>query len=309
MLVARMTLRRESGRRARSWSSAGSDPWRGWTTAPRSRASGSTSFCTRRISAIPGRKTRTWPGSRSSARTSRIAGTTDSGLAGRVAGRYSTSTGKLRPGTSRTGQSPRNRATGSASRVADITTRIRSGRTSRRTSREQGDRQVAVDAPLVELVEHDGADAFQEGVGQELTVEDALGLDPQAGRRGDPPLEADLVADLAAQAPALLLGDPGGDGPGRDPAGLEHDHARILRGEQARADDRGRHASRLAGTRLRHQDQAPMGLEAGEDLGHARIHGERNHRWSLPAREGAKARCYPDDSSLRRISLRSGLRS
>ncbi len=42
---------------------------------------------------------------------------------------------------------------------------------------EEGQRQVGVEAPLVELVEHDRADAFEERVGDDLAVEDALGED------------------------------------------------------------------------------------------------------------------------------------
>ena len=57
------------------------------------------------------------------------------------------------------GQPPRNAATGPASRVADITTMTRSGRTSSRTSRSKAQGQVGLQVPLVELVEHDGADA------------------------------------------------------------------------------------------------------------------------------------------------------
>ena len=86
-----------------------------------------------------------------------------------------------RPGT--IGQPSRKRATGSASSVADMTTRIKSGRTSRRTSRKQRQRQVAIQVALVKLVEDDGADGFEERVGQELPGEDALGQESQAGLR------------------------------------------------------------------------------------------------------------------------------
>src|SRR5207302_1417047 len=82
----------------------------------------------RRISATPGRKTRISPRSPAPVwvRTSSTAAAIASGAAGRTAGRYSIATGNARPSTSTTGQPPRNRATGAASRVADMTTRNRS---------------------------------------------------------------------------------------------------------------------------------------------------------------------------------------
>ena len=43
--------------------------------------------------------------------------------------------------------------------------------------------QVGVQAALMELVEHHGADGLEEGIGQQLPVENALSLDPQPGRR------------------------------------------------------------------------------------------------------------------------------
>ena len=72
---------------------------------------------------------------------------------------------------------------------------------------EQRDGQVGVQAALVELVQHDAADAFEERVVEQLPREDALGHDVQARLGGDLSLEADLVADLAAELPAVLLGD------------------------------------------------------------------------------------------------------
>ena len=90
----------------------------------------------------------------------------------RVIGR---SIGKVRPSTRTTGQSSRNCATGWASSVADITTMMRSGRTSRRISRRSA-RARSECRLLMELVEHHGADGLEEGIGQQLPVENALSL-------------------------------------------------------------------------------------------------------------------------------------
>ena len=65
----------------------------------------------------------------------------------------------------------------------------------------------------MKFVEHDRADRLEERIGQDLPGEDTLGQEPQAGFRGEPAFESDLVADLIAQAPALLVGDSRGCGP------------------------------------------------------------------------------------------------
>ncbi len=94
--------------------------------------------------------------------------------------------------------------------------------------------QVGVQAPLVELVEHHGADAFEERVVDELAVEDALGDDLDPRLRPDPLFKADLVADPAADCPAVLLGDPARRGPGGDPPGLQAGRARGVRPPSSR---------------------------------------------------------------------------
>ena len=74
-------------------------------------------------------------------------------------------------------------------------------------------RQVAMQAALVELVEHDGADFLEERIGQELPVEDALGLDSQSrasARSGVPsapgsqlPLPASSSARARSARPSI----------------------------------------------------------------------------------------------------------
>ena len=48
---------------------------------------------------------------------------------------------------------------------------------------EHGDAQIGVDVPLVELIEDDTADAFEEWVVDELAGEDAFGQDGETGIR------------------------------------------------------------------------------------------------------------------------------
>ena len=59
--------------------------------------------------------------------------------------------------------------------------------------------------------------------------------------RGEPPLEADLVADFFAQGPALFVGDSRRARPRCHAPRLEHDHNGILGRQEARSENRRRH--------------------------------------------------------------------
>ena len=141
--------------------------------------------------------------------------------------------------------------------------------------------QVGVQAPLVELVEDHGADAFEEGVAHELTVEDALGHDPDSGLGADPPLEPDLIADPPADRPAVLLGDPAGGGPGGDPPGLEHHQVRVLGRQEPGPDQGDRHPRRLAGAGRGDEHQAASIAGPVDDLGEGRVDRQGDHETSV----------------------------
>ena len=64
-----------------------------------------------------------------------------------------------------------------------MTTSFRSGRTRVLQLAHDGERDVALQMALVELVEHDDADVLEEGIARELAAEDALGEEPEP-RRG-----------------------------------------------------------------------------------------------------------------------------
>ena len=128
-----------------------------------------------------------------------------------------------------------------------------------------GERQVGVDAALVELVEDDRADVLQERIGLEHLDEDALGDDQQAGRRSGPAVEAHVVADLAADRPAALLRDAPGGGAGGDPPRLEHDDSALAR--EPGVEQRRRHARGLAGAGGRHEHRRRRGPHGDDDLG------------------------------------------
>ena len=235
MFVARITLRRSLGRkrpvllglRQATRAAAG-------RRTPRACASGSSCAPALRISSAPGRKTSTCPASSGPLSAASTAPATASADAGLASGLYTISTGKTRPSALDDGtaaQEPRDRLGVERGRHHDddqvVADRLPD-------LSQQGDGQVGVQAPLVELVEDDRADAFEERVGDELPVEHPLGLDDQPRLRPDPPLEPDLIADLLADPPAVLLGDPVRRRPRGDPPGLEQHDLRVRGREQTR---------------------------------------------------------------------------
>ena len=70
---------------------------------------------------------------------------------------------------------------------------------------EQGERQVAFQMALVELVEHHGVDAGELRIGDQAAREDAFGEEAQAGARSGDFFEANLVADRFADTFAKLV--------------------------------------------------------------------------------------------------------
>ncbi len=278
MFVARTTLRRSPGRRARSWSSAGRLPCSGRTshalaTGQRpDRPPGAADLLGPRQEDEDVAPSRTRP-----VATSSTAPAIASADAGRAVGRYDDldrerpplglEHGAIAeepgdgPGVHRGRHDDQDQVV--ADRLADLA--------------EEGQGEVGVQAPLVELVEHDRADAFEEGVGDELAVEDALGHHAEAGPGPVPLLEADVVADLLAERPAVLVGDPPRHGPRGDPPRLEQDQRGVVVGEQAGADDRRRDAGRLARPRGRDQDQGPALPQPRHDLGQERIDRQGRH--------------------------------
>ena len=152
---------------------------------------------------------------------------------------------------------PRKRATGAASSVADIATSCRSGRAVRCSRRSSASARSPCEVPLVELVEHDRADAGQRGVAEEPAREHALGDEADARARPRDLLEPDLVADRLARPLAELLGDAARGEPRREPPRLEHHDLAVA--EEPRLEERARHARRLprAGRRLEDEPTAP----------------------------------------------------
>ncbi len=145
---------------------------------------------------------------------------------------------------------------------------------------EEGDGQIGVEAALVEFVEDDCADAFEEWIIDELAGEDAFGHDAQAGIGGHAALEANLVADLLAERPAVFVGDALGGGAGGDAAGLEHDEIGMIGGEKIGLEDGGRDAGGFASARLGDEDEGAGLSDALGDLREVDVDGEGD-QWGV----------------------------
>ena len=164
------------------------------------RAAPASASAVRRISAAPGRKTSTSPGSASTRAHRR---------------RRRARRAAPRGGSGAVLERDRMRAAlrGEHRGVAAGSARERLGVERRRHDDElqvgphgllqlahDGEREVALQVALVELVEHDDADVLEERVVGELAAEDALGDEPEPRRGPAALLEAHAVADLAADA-------------------------------------------------------------------------------------------------------------
>ena len=156
---------------------------------------------------------------------------------------------------------------------------------------KHGDAEIAVDVTFVKFVEDDAADAFEEGVLDELSGEDAFGEDLQGRVFGEAFFAADLIADLVAQLPVVFKGDAVGGRAGGDAAGLEHDDAIIGALEHAGLEDGRSDAGGLAGARFGDDDQAAMLAEGLGDLRKEWIDGQWNHG-RAPTRGSGKSASF-----------------
>ncbi len=91
----------------------------------------------------------------------------------------------------------------------------------------QAERQVALQAALVELVEDHSAGRFEVRVVLQHVQQDA-GRDGQDARvRAGLPVEADVIANFIAQPRAALVGHAARGGAGGEAARLQHDDAPV----------------------------------------------------------------------------------
>ena len=84
---------------------------------------------------------------------------------------------------------------------------------------QPGERQIGGHVPLVKLVEHDGRDAPQLGIGEQAPHEQPLGHEPQPGPGAAGLVEADAVADDLADPLPALGGHPSSGQARRQPPG------------------------------------------------------------------------------------------
>ena len=158
-----------------------------------------------------------------------------------------------------------------------MTSRIKSGRTVWRTWRRTRKRKVAIQVPLVKLIEDDGTDILQKRVSQELAGEDTFGEEAQPCVSGEASFEPDLEADFFSQGPAAFLGDSGGACSRGDAPWLEDDHRLILGRKQTGFEDRRRHSGCFSGARRSDEHERSPG-ESLDDFRKSRVNRELVHR-------------------------------
>ena len=105
-----------------------------------------------------------------------------------------------------------------------MTMSFRSGRIGPLELQRPRQADVAVQVPLVKLVEDDRAHPAQPGVERHLPQQNALGDEADARRRRHARFEPDLVADRLPQRRADLLGHALRQQAGREPPRLQDDH-------------------------------------------------------------------------------------
>ena len=220
--------------------------------------------------------------SRSSRRTARA--TLSSSRRSPRGGWCSNVTGKVRPSLRNTGQSPRKADTGPGSQRRRHHQDAQVVPPGLAHLRQQRQREVGVERALVELVEHHDVHVLQEGVVLEAAREQPLREHLDARVRGGPILEADAVADLMPEAPALLRSDASRRRSGSHPAGLEQGDA--TRRRQPRGQQCGRHPGGLARARGSDQHRSSVLAQGGDDIGEHGIDGERLQGGASSGRPG-----------------------
>ena len=85
-----------------------------------------------------------------------------------------------------------------------------------------GQRDVAVDVPLVKFVKENGGDAGEVRLGEHLAQQNAFGLELNARGGATDGFKANLVADFATKLHATLFSDALGEQAGGETARLEH---------------------------------------------------------------------------------------
>ena len=141
---------------------------------------------------------------------------------------------------------------------------LRSGRVGLLQVQRPGQRDVAVEMALVELVEDQRGDPGQSPVLDHLPQQHAFGDEADAGLRAGDVLETDLVADLAAELGVPLPGDARGQQARGQPARLQDDDLPASR--QPVLQQHLRHLGGFAGTGRRRDDQPPVFPEPGHNL-------------------------------------------
>ena len=131
--------------------------------------------------------------------------------------------------------------------------------------------QVCLQPALVELVEDDARDTFEEGVIADHAQADAGRDDEDARARGGFTVEANLIAEGFAERGAVFVGHASCRRACGDAAGFEHEYQPIP--EPLVADDRRRHACGFASPGRRAEHDRTGVPQRGQQLGDNSVDG------------------------------------
>ncbi len=131
---------------------------------------------------------------------------------------------------------------------------------------------------LVDLVEHDGADAREPRVAEEPTRQEPLGHEAQARARRRHVVEAHRVSHRLPHALPQLLRDALGGEARRQPPGLEHPD---LAGDDASREEGPGNAGGLPRARGRLDDERGRLPQGRDDLGQQRIDGKKERFFGI----------------------------
>ena len=134
----------------------------------------------------------------------------------------------------------------------------------------QRDGDVRMNAALVKFVEHDRPERRQKRIGLEAGGEDAFGDDEQSSGGREVPFEANLPTHFAAEGPAALLGDAGGNRARRDPA-------RLKKNDGAVGSKRRRQPRRFARPGRGRHHRRPRPPDIVQDAGEKRVNRQRDN--------------------------------
>ena len=159
----------------------------------------------------------------------------------------------------------------------------------------EGEREIGVNASLVELVDHHDLELAEQRVALQTRGEDSLRRDQELGPAAELPVEANLPSDFIAERPISLGRDSAREAPRCDATRLKDD--RLPAGGEG-----WRNPRRLPRARRRDDHECAVFPESLDDLRNARVDGERLHGITDGGRSRSGRATIPDRTRRHRTT-------